>query len=226
MQGAAVQRQFLCQTCCGRGLARVGLEVDDGDDPQVIVKSAVAGADEVLYEAPPPGMVPDAMAAFPDGLCHEAALPVLIRAALAHRRFASVHPCSDGNGRIGRAVIEQVFARAGAALPFPLSRQIEADKRGYFAALQAGRRVTGAGRVGRGISAGPHARIAGVSAAMATRDLADLEGMGVIVRGAEGGRSTRYRLALQALCCEWQGAMAVPICQLIARRSSSGKAEA
>ncbi|WP_226898369.1 Fic family protein [Mangrovicoccus algicola] len=46
------------------------------------------------------------------------------------------------NGRIGRAIIEHVFATE-AALPFSLSRQIEADKRGYYAALQAGRRIAG-----------------------------------------------------------------------------------
>jgi Fic family protein len=51
-------------------------------------------------------------------------------------------------------------------------------------------------RVSEGISAAPYSRIAGVSLATATRDLAELEVAGVILRGPEGGRSTRYLLRL------------------------------
>ena len=71
--------------------------------------------------------------------CDLARLPVPVRVALSHLWFESTHRYSDGNGRIGRAIVEHVFA-GKAALPFSLSRQIEADKRGYYAALQAGRR--------------------------------------------------------------------------------------
>ncbi|WP_240722548.1 Fic family protein [Poseidonocella sp. HB161398] len=66
--------------------------------------------------------------------------PLPVRAGLAYLWFESIHPFADGNGRIGRAIVEHVFATE-AALPFSLSRQIEADKRGYYTALQAGRRV-------------------------------------------------------------------------------------
>lgn len=52
--------------------------------------------------------------------------------------FESIHPFSDGNGRIGRAIIELVFAQE-VGLPLSLSRQIEAEKKTYDAALQAGR---------------------------------------------------------------------------------------
>lgn len=219
----------------------------------VIVKSARAGREEVLYTAPPPEQVPGDMAVFLEWINQDTALPTPVRAALAHLWFESIHPYSDGNGRVGRAIVEYVFAR-DMALPFSLSRQIEADKRGYYGALQAGRRegqgvidgtefvlwfldrlqasvaeaeadarflvgrnryflkfkslsprpekvlrrlfAEGAGRVSQGLSAGPYAKIAGVSAATATRDLLELELIGALVKGPEGGRSTRYHLAL------------------------------
>ncbi len=57
-----------------------------------------------------------------------------------HLWFESIYPFSDGNGRIGRTIIEHIFARSGA-LPFRLSHQVEADKKAYYTALQAGREV-------------------------------------------------------------------------------------
>ncbi|MGQ0565232.1 MAG: Fic family protein [Gemmobacter sp.] len=220
--------------------------------PIVIARGAAVGREEVLYAAPPPDHVADMMRDFLTTLVSDGR-PAPIRAAIAHLWFESIHPFSDGNGRIGRALVEHVFAQ-DAALPFSLSRQIEADKQGYYRALQAGRTVAGghldatpfvswflerltAGiveaeaearflvsrngfflrfpglpsrgekvmrrlfaegprRVSEGISAGPYAKIAGVSLATATRDLAELEARGAILRGAEGGRSTRYLLCL------------------------------
>lgn len=234
-----------------------GIEVEEKGRyrsfPMVIARTNVAGREDVLYRPLPPGRVASEMAVFLDAL-EQDTRPVPIRAAIAHLWFESIHPFSDGNGRLGRALIEHVFARE-APLPFSLSRQIEKDKRGYYAALQEGRRLVGdhidatpfvcwlldrmlsgvdeaerdarflvrrnayflrfpdlstrsekvlrrlfaegPDRVELGISAGPYSKIAGVSLATATRDLAGLERIGALERGPEGGRSTRYRLNLQ-----------------------------
>ncbi|MBL1435050.1 MAG: Fic family protein [Rhodobacteraceae bacterium] len=118
-----------------------GMEVEDlgawrGFD-LVIAKSARADREEVLYNPLPHERVADEMAAFLGWLATDTS-PLPIRAALAHLWFESIHPFSDGNGRIGRAIIELVFSQE-AALPFSLSRQIEAEKKAYYTALQAGR---------------------------------------------------------------------------------------
>ncbi|HIP23466.1 MAG TPA: Fic family protein [Rhodobacteraceae bacterium] len=122
-----------------------GMEIEDlgvwrGFD-LVIAKSARADRDEVLYKPLPHGRVADEMTAFLGWLAEDTS-PLPIRAALAHLWFESIHPFSDGNGRIGRAIIELVFSQE-AALPFSLSRQIEAEKKAYYAALQAGRVAEG-----------------------------------------------------------------------------------
>jgi Fic family protein len=103
-----------------------------------IVRSAAAGHADVLYKGPPAGDVAEQMDVFLDWLGQDTQLPVPVRAAIGHLWFESIHPFSDGNGRIGRALIEHAFG-CEQPLPFTLSRQIERDKRGYYAALQAAR---------------------------------------------------------------------------------------
>ena len=122
-----------------------GIEVEDlGRWRQFeieIVRSAAAGSNDILYKAPPPDRVDTEMSAFIDWLTDKPEMPAPILAAIAHFWFESIHPFSDGNGRVGRALIEYVFASRAKALPFSLSRQIEKDKKAYYAALQDGRKV-------------------------------------------------------------------------------------
>ena len=71
-------------------------------------------------------------------------LDPLIRMALIHHRFESIHPFSDGNGRIGRILNVLYLVRSGL-LDTPilyLSRHITRNKAQYYQRLQAVR-VTG-----------------------------------------------------------------------------------
>lgn len=129
--------------CDWHQLLFYGLEVEDPGRWRrfdiEIVRSATAGRPEVLYKAPPPERLEAEMAALLTWLEDPPPMPPPVLAAIAHLWFESIHPFSDGNGRIGRAVIEHVFART-RPLPFSFSRQVEKDKKAYYAALQAGRR--------------------------------------------------------------------------------------
>ena len=62
----------------------------------------------------------------------------LVRAALAHLWFETVHPFEDGNGRLGRAIADMAIAQ-DLNLPtrvFSLSRQLLDTRAGYYDALQ------------------------------------------------------------------------------------------
>ncbi len=78
------------------------------------------GAD---FVPPGPARVPDLMAdlvAYINGAAHAP----LIQAAILHAQFEIIHPFTDGNGRVGRALIHTVLARRGltehAVLPISL----------------------------------------------------------------------------------------------------------
>ena len=66
------------------------------------------------FVPPPPGDVPDCMAAF-ERFLHdrEDGLPLLIRAGLAHVQFETIHPFLDGNGRVGRLLVTFLLCQAG-----------------------------------------------------------------------------------------------------------------
>jgi len=74
----------------------------------------------VHYEAPPSAQVPAEMARLLTWLRKTASggpgsievpLPPLTRAGIAHLWFESIHPFEDGNGRIGRAIVEKALAQ-------------------------------------------------------------------------------------------------------------------
>ena len=68
---------------------------------------------EALYIPPPPETVPGYMDDFVT-FADRSDMPALWQAAIAHAQFESIHPFTDGNGRIGRALINAILWRRGA----------------------------------------------------------------------------------------------------------------
>ena len=98
------------------------------------------------FVPPAPGRVPELMADLVDYLNGAAHAP-LIQAAVVHAQFETIHPFTDGNGRVGRALIHTVLARRGlterAVLPISL---VLATLRGrYVAGLTAYRHTSPVG---------------------------------------------------------------------------------
>ncbi len=63
----------------------------------------------------------------------------LVRAAIAHLWFETIHPFEDGNGRIGRALVEMALAQdlQTEQRLWSLSQQIWLQRSGYYDQLQA-----------------------------------------------------------------------------------------
>ncbi|PYY48796.1 Fic family protein [Curtobacterium sp. MCBD17_023] len=92
---------------------------------------------DAAYVPPPADDVPAAMADLFAFLARDD-VDALAQAAIAHAHFESVHPFTDGNGRIGRALVNAVLRRRGVttALVVPVAAALAADRTGYFAELE------------------------------------------------------------------------------------------
>ncbi|TQM51782.1 Fic family protein [Arcticibacter tournemirensis] len=113
-----------------------------GAEPMQII-SGTYGREVVHYEAPPSSDVPKEMERFVQWY-NKATFPLkgevaeaVLRSAVAHLYFESIHPFEDGNGRIGRAIAEKALSQSiGRPVMLSLSKIIEHDKATYYAALK------------------------------------------------------------------------------------------
>ena len=111
---------------------------------EMSVVSGVIGNEKTEFEAPQPEYVGAEMAALLDWIRHVGDVPAAVKAALAHLRFETIHPYEDGNGRIGRALAEQILASSVSfsGTPFSLSRTILARRSAYYDALKFSQRLS------------------------------------------------------------------------------------
>ena len=112
------------------------------EEPMQIVSGAI-GRENVHFEAPPSNTVSSEMNDFIVWFneSQSSIKKPIIRSAIAHLYFESIHPFEDGNGRIGRAVAEKALSQSiGRPVLFSLSKSIESNKNNYYDALKAAQR--------------------------------------------------------------------------------------
>ena len=110
-------------------------------DRQNWIGAQGAGRAEALFVPPPPGEVPGALADLERFLHAPSPMAPLVRVALAHAQFETIHPFLDGNGRVGRLLIAFLLCEAGL-LRRPvlyISHYFKLHRARYYEALQATR---------------------------------------------------------------------------------------
>lgn len=115
-------------------------------EPMQVVSGAL-GKQKVHFEAPPSERVAAEMNGFitwfnetvPGG--PKELKKAVVRSAIAHLYFETIHPFEDGNGRIGRALAEKALSQGiGRPVLLSLSRTIEGNKNAYYDALSQAQR--------------------------------------------------------------------------------------
>jgi Fic family protein len=107
-----------------------------GDPMQVI--SGAMGKEKIHFEAPASAILPKEMKSFLHWFNNTTDTDPVIKAAIAHLWFVTIHPFDDGNGRIARAITDMQLSRAdgNAQRFYSMSVQIRKDRNTYYEILE------------------------------------------------------------------------------------------
>ncbi len=102
------------------------------------IVSGMFGREKIHYVAPSPGRVDEEMADFLDWFNNHDNINSVIRSAIAHFWFVSIHPFEDGNGRLARILSDMLLARADKSefRFYNISSQINKEKKRYYDILE------------------------------------------------------------------------------------------
>jgi Fic family protein len=106
------------------------------DDPMQVVSGAL-GKLKIHYEAPAAELIERHMEFFLTWF-NKPGLDKLLKAAIAHFWFVTIHPFEDGNGRIARAIADMQLAKADETTFrfYSMSAQIRKERNEYYFILE------------------------------------------------------------------------------------------
>lgn len=105
---------------------------------QVHIGPRGAGIEQATFVPPPPSELNHLLGALERYLHAPSDLPPVVRLALVHYQFETIHPFKDGNGRIGRLLISLMLCLEGT-LPMPLlylSAYFQRTRQEYYEQLR------------------------------------------------------------------------------------------
>jgi Fic family protein len=102
------------------------------------VVSGPVGRERVHFTATPAARVPTDMAAFLRWFNAPPDTDPVLKAAVAHLWFVTIHPFDDGNGRIARAIADMALTRSERSPQrfYSMSAQIRAERADYYDTLE------------------------------------------------------------------------------------------
>lgn len=108
------------------------------------VVSGHTGKEIIHYEAPPAERIETEMDRFLKFINEDETINTIIKAAIAHLWFVSMHPFADGNGRIARTITEMLLSRADDSdhRYYSLSSAIMKNRKEYYDVLEYSQKST------------------------------------------------------------------------------------
>src|SRR3972149_4482188 len=121
------------------GLHKIGVGTwrDDAKGPMQVVSGPI-GHERVHYEAPAAHRIDAEMTAFIDWANQPSDTDPVLRAAIGHLWFVTIHPFDDGNGRIARAIADWLLAQSekNSQRFYSTSAQIRQERNAYYDKLE------------------------------------------------------------------------------------------
>ena len=108
-----------------------------GAEPMQVISGAM-GKEKIHYQAPDSNHVADQMRLFFDWINGKQKIDPVLKAAVAHLWFVTIHPFDDGNGRISRTITDLLLTRADE-MPhrfYSMSAEIRKQRKGYYEILE------------------------------------------------------------------------------------------
>ncbi len=102
------------------------------------VVSGVAGKEKVHFQAPDADLIEKEINHFLAWFNGEDKIDLVIKAAVAHLWFITIHPFQDGNGRITRALTDMLLAQSDKSTQrfYSMSAQIRIERKQYYEILE------------------------------------------------------------------------------------------
>ncbi|HUO12648.1 MAG TPA: Fic family protein [Caulobacteraceae bacterium] len=109
----------------------------DRTGPMQVVSGAV-GHERVHFDAPPANRLEQEMGRFLEWFDAKDGQDPVVRSAIAHLWFVTIHPFEDGNGRIARAIADMALARSEDSPRrfYSMSAQIRTERKDYYDVLE------------------------------------------------------------------------------------------
>jgi Fic family protein len=107
------------------------------EDPMQVVSGAM-GREKIHFQAPDSGILQKEMTALLYWFNNETQTDAVLKAAIAHVWFVTIHPFDDGNGRIARAITDMQLSRAdqNSRRFYSMSSQIRTERNAYYDVLE------------------------------------------------------------------------------------------
>ena len=109
----------------------------DTTGPMQVVSGAM-GKEKVHFQAPDSQLLEAEMSRFLDWFNNNTTLDLVLKAAIAHLWFVTIHPFDDGNGRITRAITDMLLAQSDKSNQrfYSMSAQIRNERKQYYELLE------------------------------------------------------------------------------------------
>ncbi|SFT77100.1 Fic family protein [Algoriphagus locisalis] len=110
---------------------------NDTTGPMQVVSGAL-GKEKIHFEAPASELIPEEINRFLVWYNQNQELDLVLKAAIAHLWFVTIHPFEDGNGRITRALTDMLLAQSDQSTQrfYSMSAQIRKERKQYYEILE------------------------------------------------------------------------------------------
>lgn len=110
---------------------------EDTTGPMQVVSGAM-GKEKVHFQAPDSSVLENEMNWFLDWFNNYTETDLVIKAAVVHLWFVTIHPFDDGNGRIARALTDMLLAQSDKSNQrfYSMSAQIRVERKQYYEQLE------------------------------------------------------------------------------------------